>query len=254
MKKTWIILGALSPLLLTPAVSSAQGPQGNVCQIFVNKVKRGDAAQYEAARKRHMDWHKKKSDTWEWFTWEVITGEGAGQFIVGSFGHAFKDFDGRDAFEAEDGADAAMNMGPFLEASVQSLYLYRPDLSMAAPSASPAKFSQVTHFYLKAEGVNDFQDGIKKVNEAAKKTSYPVSPMWYQLFNGGEGPEYVLVSGRNSWAEFQPPDKPLDAMVEEALGKPQGAAVLSGLRKAVRYTRSEALRYRPDLSYLPAGQ
>ena len=254
MKKTGLVLAALSPLLFTPTLTSAQGPGGNVTQIFVNKVKPGAGAQYEAARKRHMEWHKKKSDTWEWFTWEVITGEGAGQFIVGSFGHAFKDFDGRDAFEAEDGADAAMNMGPFLDATVQSLYLYRPDLSMPTGAQSPAKFSQVTHFYLKPEGVNDFSDGIKKVNEAAKKTSYPIHPLWYQLFNGGEGPEYVLVSGRDSWAEFQPPDKSLDAMVEEALGKPQGAAVLSGLRKAIRYTRSEALRYRPELSYLPGGQ
>jgi hypothetical protein len=253
MKKTLVVLAALSPLW-TASAASAQAPAGNLAQIFLNKVKPGTNAQYEAGRKRHMEWHKKKGDTWDWMTWEVVNGERAGDYIVGSFGHAFKDFDGRDAFEAEDAADAAANMAPFLEASVQSFYLSQPELSILGTERQPAKFAQVTHFFLKPEGVNDFTDGRKKIVEAAKKTNYPIHPHWYQLFNGGEGPESVLVTGRNSWAEFQPLDKTLDAMMEEALGKVQGPAVLSTLRKAVRYTRSETLRYRPDLSYVASGQ
>jgi hypothetical protein len=253
MKRTWVALAAVSPLLLASA-TSAQAPAGNVGQIFVNKVKSGTQEQYERARKRHMEWHKKKGDNWEWLTWEIVTGDRNGQYIVGSFNHSFKDFDGREQFEAEDAADAAANMGPFEESSVQSLYLFRADLSMPPSGPGPAKFSQITHFYLKPEGVTDFTEAVKKVAEAAKKTNYPIHPLWYQLFNGGEGPAFVLVSPRNTWAEFQPPDKTLDAMVEEALGKVPGAAALSSLRKAVHYTYSETAHFRPDLSYRQEGK
>jgi hypothetical protein len=114
--------------------------------------------------------------------------------------------------------------------------------------------SPITHFYLKPEGVPDFVEGVRKVAEAAKKTNYPLHPLWYQLFNGGEGPAFVLVSPRNSWAEFQPPDKTLDAMVEEALGKVPGAAALSSLRKSIRHTYTETARFRPDLSYQPEAK
>jgi len=43
-------------------------------------------------------------------------------------------------------------------------------------------------------------------------------------------------------------------MMEEAYGKEQGAAILSALRKAVRSTLTEALQYRPDLSYVAASK
>ena len=74
---------------------------------------------------------------------------------------------------------------------------------------------------------------------------------WYQLVNGGEGRHFVLVGDRANWASFQlPTDKTLDSMMEEAYGKEQAGAILSALRKAVRSISTEALQYRPDLSYI----
>ena len=92
------------------------------------------------------------------------------------------------------------------------------------------------------------------MNEGINKTNFPQAgaSRWYQLVNGGESPHFVLVA---SWANFQPPtDKTLDAMMEEACGKEQGAAILSSLRKAVRSSLSEALQYRPDLSHIAVGK
>ena len=251
MRKTGRLMAALS-LSLVPLPASAQAPTGNVAHIFRNSVKAGSQAPYEQGRKKHMEFHRLKGDAWAWFTWETLTGDNTGQYVIGSFGHAWKDFDGRRKFDAEDLVDAAASMGGFEVASTQAYYVFRADLSVAPPPTSaPAPFSQVTHFYLSPEGVNDFMDGIRKVNEGVQKTKYPSNAAWYQLFNGGEGPEWVLVAARASWAEFAPPEKTLDAMMEEAYGKAPGAAALASLRKAIRYTRSEILQYRPDLSYVP---
>jgi hypothetical protein len=111
----------------------------------------------------------------------------------------------------------------------------------------------VTHFMLNPDGVNEFTDAVKKVNDGIKKTNFPSSgaTRWYQLVNGGTGPHFVLVGDRANSASFQPPtDKTLDAMMEEAYGKEQGVAILSSLRKAIHSVYTEALEYRPDLSYV----
>lgn len=249
MKQALAIAGVVS--LCVSAPGALAQAQGNLAQLFYNKVKPGGQAQYEAGRKRHVDWHKAQGDAWAWLTWEVMTGDDTGTYVVGTFDHAFRDFDGKDEFQAADGADSALNMGPFVESSRQALYLRRLDMA-PAPEGPPSRLAQVIHFQLKPESVNDFVDSAKKVAEAARKTNYPIQPQWYQLFSGGIGPEFVLVYGRNSWAEMQPPDKTLDAMMEEALGRAQGAAVLTTLRRAVRYTETEILAYHPQLSYVPA--
>jgi hypothetical protein len=227
---------------------------GHVAEIHMNRVKPGMTKQYEAGRKKHMTWHKSQKDNWSWYTWEVLTGEGTGSYVVGTFQHHWKHFDNRDKFNEADSADAMANMGASLAGEQMSYYLYRADLSGGPEVFPPAtKLISVTHFMLKPEGINDFIEGVKKVGEALKKTNAQMSGTnhWYQLVNGGEGPHFVLVGERASWASFQPPsDKTLDAIMEEAYGKEQGAAILAALRKAYRSAYSEALQYRPDLSYV----
>jgi hypothetical protein len=61
---------------------------------------------------------------------------------------------------------------------------------------------------------------------------------------------FILAGGRENWAAFAPNEKTLDQMMEEAYGKEQGAAILASGRKAIHSTRTETLKYRPDLSYV----
>ena len=230
----------------------AQQP-ANVAEIHVNRIKPGMTQQYEAGRKKHMAWHKTQKDNWSWYVWEVLTGEGTGSYVVGSFQHSWKDFDAREKFTEGDSADAQASMGASLAGGPMSYYVHRADMSMGPEGIPPARMIVVTHFMLQPDGVNTFVEAVKKINEGIKKTSFPLAGPghWYQLANGGEGPHFVLVSDRANWASFQPPtDKTLDGMMEEAYGKEQGAAILAALRKTVRSQSTETLLYRADLSYV----
>jgi hypothetical protein len=256
MRKRQLVLTAsllLSCALAVPTL--AQTPSGNVAQVFVNVPKPGMRNQYEAGRKNHMAWHRSQNDAFTWYTSEVLNGDHAGSYIVGTFGHEWKDFDGRDKFEAADGVDAAASMGATQSGSQQAFYLYRPDMSRHdAAAQGPPNMSSVTFFHLKPEGVNDFTSGVMKVKAAQDKSKWPWHSDWYQLANGGEGPTFVLVQPRANWAAFQAPDKTLDTLMEESYGKKEGAAILASLRQAIRTTYSEAIRYRPDLSYIPGAK
>ncbi|MGO8970512.1 MAG: hypothetical protein ACLQDQ_13185 [Myxococcaceae bacterium] len=182
--------------------------------------KPGMAKQYEAARAKHMGWHKSQKDAWSWYVWEVVSGENSGAYLTGSFGHSWKDLDGRESFDKADLVNVEATMGPSVAHSAVSYWVERADLSRlpSVPGSTPAPFAVVTTYRINPDGVNDFIEGVKKVNDAIMKTNYAVSgpSRWYQLVNGGDVPTYVLVGDRANWAAFQPNDKTLDAMMAEA--------------------------------------
>ncbi len=246
------LVAALVVALALPAM--AQAPSGEIAHIYFTKATPGHEQLYELGRKRHMEFHGQAKDTWNWHTWEVLTGENTGSYVTGTFGHNWSDFDGREKFDQADGADAAMNLAPHAAGTTQSFYVRRTDMIIAGALNFSAPLLQITDFYLRPEGVNTFVDGVKKINEAAKKANWPARGQWYQLVSGGNGPVLVLVNERRNWADFQPPEKSLDAMVKEVMGEAEGAAMLESLRKQVRYTNTSTLRYRAELSYVPASK
>jgi hypothetical protein len=251
MLKRSSVVVLLAVLLAFPALAADRA--GDLAIINTHTPKPGAEAKYETARKAHMGWHKAQKDPWSWLTWEIVSGENSGTYYTGSFGHAWKELDGQEKLEKADEADFAKNIGPTIGRSYTAYYIHRLDLSVTQPTGDPpTPYSVLTFFLINPDGVNDFVDAVKKINEGIKKTNYRQQgpSTVYQLVNGGEGPMYVLSGGRENWAAFAPNEKSLDAMMEEAFGKEQGAAILAKGRSAIRSSRTETLKYRPDLSYV----
>jgi hypothetical protein len=227
--------------------------QDSVCEIHVNKVKPGMTAEYEKGRTQHMAWHKSQNDAWSWATWEITTGEGTGNYLIGTCGHSWKDFDAREKFNVEDSANATQTMGSSQSGGTMAYYVMRPDLGKPAPEGPPPAYLSVITFHVKPEGIMDFTNSVKQVMAAFEKTNAPRAPStWYQLANGGRGPEFVLVMERKSMADMQSPSpKSLDEIVKEAYGG-QADTIMSTLRKSYWGTTTELLHYRADLSYMAA--
>jgi hypothetical protein len=189
--------------------------------------------------------------------WEITTGENTGNYLVSTCGHAWKDFDGRDKFQAADAANANATMGSSLASEYMSYYVLRTDLTPAPPPGGTLPpYLSVLHFYLKPEGVNDFTSAAKQVLAAFTKTNTPRGQAYfYTLVNGGRGPEFVLVQDRKSIGDLAgPTQKSLDEIMQEAYGD-EGATTMSTLRKSYYRVDSELLHFRPDLSYMaPAAK
>ncbi len=241
---------SLAVLCCFAASVAAQTAPEKVCEVHVNKVKPGMTAQYEQGRARHMAWHKSQNDSWSWTTWEIATGKDTGAYLISSCGHTWKDFDGREQFNANDTKNALASMGATMAGETMTYYALRPELSSAAPAGPPPAYLSVIFFHLKPEGVADFINGVKQVNDAFTRTNTPRgAASWYMLANGGAGPEMVLVQERKSLAEMAgTTPKTLDEIMKEADGD-QGAAEMATIRKAYSWSESELLHYRPDLSY-----
>ncbi len=246
-------LGLLCAGLLLGTFCWPQTGPDSVCEVNVS-VPKGGPAQFADARRKHNEFHKAESDTTAILVWQVTTGPSTGSFMTASCGLAWKDLDGNDTFDARDTADIAKTLAPAIAENHRSYYVFRKDLSLVPESTGkPAKMMSVVHYFIKPSGLTQFTDALKRINEAQKQSKYPAKPSrWYVLANGGEGPRYVVVTDRNSWADMQPPEQTMVDMLKQVYGNDD--KTMQNLRDSVDHTVSELLEFRGDLSYIPPAK
>lgn len=252
--KTFIQLTAGLCLVLALALpAAAQEEMGTLTQVIGVKLNNGSAAQFEDAVKTHLAWHKAQNDSWRWHAYEVLTGPHTGEYRYVSPGHSWKDYDGRESFEKADAADIAKTFGPHLESTMNMFYRVRTEISRMPDSIEPTLLANVIHMVLHPRAVPDFEAMMVKVHEAMSKTDWGGYYIWYMLENGGTSPEYAIVFPLEKFADMTPPEKPFPAMLEEALGRHDAAEVMETIMGAIESERTEILKFRSDLSYIPAS-
>lgn len=249
MRNASIVLPSVFALLVALS-ASAQFPSKSVAVIYDVKAKPG--ADFEAAGKRHMEWHRQQHDTWSYAVWQIVSGERSGNYAGGTFGHDWKDFDERAKFDEADVSNFRQTMGPVVDSVATSYWLYRADLSLPVEGqTAPDPYSEVITFFLKPDAwMPDVEDSIKKINEALKKGNPAIHGVWYQLLNGGPD-ALVLVVGHKSWGDFQPSGKEFFTVLTEAYGPQLTRSLFRTFGENISATRSEIVHYRPDLSYMP---
>jgi hypothetical protein len=251
-KSTWILAAALA---LPAASALAADPPGTVGRVFVNAAKPGMTAQYEAGRKRHMDWHRKQGDAWAWLTWQVETGDRTGSYIVGTFGHQWKELDEWDKkLGTADEADAQLNIVPSSVGQTNGIYNLLADVSRPTAGPTPSPMAEIVTYQLNMGAEQEFRSAMKKVHEAIGKAGLDWHYFWYELIDGGEQPTFVLAIAMNGWADLAPSDPPFSAMLAKAYGDYEAGEILKSIDRSVRSVHSEVIRYRPDLSYVPAAK
>src|SRR5947209_20617594 len=121
----------------------------NVCRIYFSMPKPGMSQQYEAGRKKHMQFHRAHKDTWTWSTFAVETGDNAGMYVTSSCGHGWKDFDEWEARMGKaDTADGATNLSLYGQSGSNGFYVYHSDMSLAPSNQAAAPMTAVTVFVL----------------------------------------------------------------------------------------------------------
>jgi len=119
------------------------------------------------------------------------------------------------------------------------------------PNDQMPKMAQVSHFMLKPGKEPDFEDALKKMNDAINKSNWPPHYAWYSLVDGGDQPHYALVYYMNGWADLAPVEPSFDAMMEKAVGKHDADALTHTFDSSIQKEWSETIRFRPELSYIP---
>ena len=243
------VCAVVCSLLLLALPAATQMGEGDIVRVYFIQPKAGMEKDFEAALKKHLEWHAQQKDTWTYVAWQTIVGEGNGNYGVGTFGHTWEDFDKPGVDAAADQADVQTTIGPTVERVTPTFWRYLKDVSH--PAEGEPGMSQVLSFEVKQGQSAHFMHLIKKFHEAIQKTKWPVHYEWYELLVGGDVPQYVLVLPKANWAAFKPMEKPFPAMLEEAFGRMEAEHMLEAFSNTIKHEESEVIRSRPDLGYAP---
>ncbi len=257
MRKILVFLSLVALTVALPA--GAQSQPKTIARIYTIKVSPGEGQQWETGMKRLNAWLHQKNDPSSFYTWSVISGQEGGEYVVGGFGHDWKDFDAMQARGTEDGfgKEVQGTVAPYTESVDISYYAFLPGLSSPiTPGQPPTPMSEVTFFTVKPGGMQPVINAIKQANAAMVKTHWKGNGPgeWYALADGGEGPQLVLSIGHMNWAGFQAPSPSLGEMLTQAYGKAGAQALAHTFDSHIRGEYSEIIRYRPDLSYIASSQ
>lgn len=222
-------------LLLCSASAFAQQPaSGPFARMVVIQPKPGQDAAFEQGYQRHLEWHRKAGDRWMWYGWSFVLGERLGSFMDGTFGHAAANFDAA-VQPAADAADNAANVAPYAEFLSHGMFRRLETASVGQPLPDTSAYLAMTTYTVAPGDATAFERQL-----VARATRPPGSGgseryTWYRLQIGGEGAQYVLLRAAPSFGAA--------ADLPEVL--PIGTGPM------LRGVRSELLRYRAEMSYLP---
>jgi hypothetical protein len=239
-------------LVLAPTFASAQTPPpDSVTELLRQKARPGTVQDYEAARKKHMAWHKAQNDPWVWEVFEVMTGPDTGSYVIASGDHQWKEMEAWVAKMADaDAADSQASMGQYI-ASTQREYWTQLNAISRMPAADKQyPLITVTTFHVKPGSDTAVRAAIAKVNAALDAGKYPLPTVWNVLTNGGPSPTYAVVVPRTGLGEMAPAPALLEVL-EKQLGKVAADALVKSFYDNVVSSNTELLRLRTDLSYLP---
>ena len=246
MKKFVLLWGAV--LMLLTSLAWAQSGPDSVCEVNTTMVKNAKA--FEAARKRHNEFHKAEKGKNGIHVWKIVTGPHTGAYMTSTCGLTWKGLDGHDEFDKRDEADLARTLGPEVEHNVASYYVMQPEYGPVPQDDPNLKFLTITHIFIKPALYSQFTDAAKRIKAALDQEKYAGKRgTWYVLANGGTGPEFVVATARDSWADMQAPDVKTSDILKKVYGADD--KTLEKYREAVDHFTSEMVEYRKDLSYIP---
>jgi hypothetical protein len=247
--KLSVLLVALAVAL--PVLADDDEP-GMLARAYTLKVKSGHQAEFEAGVKKQIEWYEKNNETWHWHLWQLETGEDIGNYVFRSPSHTWADLDARTERGSEARAHFMEHVSPHLDSISGAIGEILPDLSHWPEDIPMVPMVSVYEFSLHYGMVEDFIHTIGKIHEAIQETDWPVDYAWGVTVSGGEVGTMWLVIPLQSWADMKGPDKPFNAMLEEALGRADADAVMVSMRKCVRESHNFVARLRTDLSYMPS--
>ena len=244
------VAGALV-VLVSVSVSAQTAPPDSVTEVIRQKARQGTQQQYEAARKKHMAWHKAQNDPWAWDVFQITTGPDTGAYIIASGNHQWKEMEAWDAKMGDaDTADSQAAMGGFIDGSERSYWTQLNSISRLPALNERTPLATITFYRIKPGTDAAVRAAIGKLSTALDAGKFPLRMIWYVLSNGGTGPTYAVFVPRTGLGEMAPTPTLLEVL-EKQIGKTDADALTKAFFDNVVSVSSEMLTRRPDLSYVP---
>jgi hypothetical protein len=239
----------LAVALLAPP-SIAQEATGTIAQTVVVDPLPGHGSAFEEGVKAHMENMLRAGDESVWVTYEVVAGERSGQFMVGTFDHAWADFD---QAPPVDPARAQQSMADNISPHVQDFRVQwmerMVDLGGWTPESPRAPMYEVITFQIRPGQDRVFEHFLTKLKGAMAETgSMPAYSVFLPVIGGGGG-QWAVSVPHQSFAEFGTGSRDwMEQLLVQVYGHADMQTIIDMADSAIESSTSELFVLRPDLS------
>ncbi len=229
-------VAAVALLMAVPCI--AQTEQGSTAaRVVAWQPKPGQEAALEEGYKRHLEWHRKNGDTWNWYGWNIISGERDGFFVDGTFFHSWADLD-NPVSPAADGTDNAANVYPHGDVKSVAAYDTIPALTHMDRAGLQAPLMTFYSFAVRTGRAAEFEAAMAGTMAKLAPATRCV------LFRPVTGTsEYLLLIPSNKASELGQQASTAQTLFANVSRSLKGNVVTS--------LQIETGRFRRDMSYLP---
>jgi hypothetical protein len=198
MRDRWPGVPGVALFLCASHVMSvvAQTERGPFARIAIMRAIDGHSVDWEEGYVRHIDWHRKVKDPFNWYSYSVWASSERQRWILyATFGHAASSLS-NPIMPADDERDNLVNVLPHAQFLGNWIYEYLPALSRGDGHGvpTPALRAEYTTVELNPGAGKAFEAAI-----AAGQAGLRGEALWYRLVLGG-GPRYVRLRPRASLA------------------------------------------------------
>lgn len=251
MRGTCAFFWGLVMMLASVSARAQTAPLDTVTEVVRQKARLDVKADYEAARRKHMEWHKAQNDPWEWDVFDIMTGPDTGGYIIASGNHQWREMEEWNAkYAAADGADSLAAMGFAITSSERSYWTQLNSLSRLPPQGDRFPLATLTYYHTRPGSDRAVRAAIARVNAVLDAGNYPLPTIWYLLSSGGEGPTFAVLTPRAGLGDMAPMPGLLEVLATQ-LGRPRAETLMASFFENVISTSSEMVKRRLDLSYIP---
>ncbi len=249
MSKNKTLLAIVSILILAFAAAAVAQP-GPIGENILVKPKSGQEAQWEAAYKEHLKWHEEMNDSWNWVTYQMMSGPRAGEFFIRAGGHEWKDFDALGEMGEKDTANYYETAGKYAESHYIWYDRTHRDLSNMLEGGGPYKVLEFNRVEVKPAMVGKFLNVVRKYHAAVEKTNAPMHFAFAQTETGGATSNFVFVGLHEGYAGLEQSPDVIPKMMNEVYGAMDAQAIFDDYWSCVESTESYIAIRRDDLSYI----
>jgi hypothetical protein len=232
MQQRW--LGVLGLSLLVCATRSvpgiAQTERGPYARVAIMRAIDGHGVEWEEGYVRHLEWHRRVKDPFNWYSYSVwASTERQRSIVYATFGHAASSLSSP-ILPADDERDNLLNVLPHAQFLGNWIYEYLPALSRGNSHGVPTPTARAEYTTVKLTHGSGraFEAAI-----AAEQSKLQGETQWYRMVVGGDGPRYVRLRPRASLAAI------LDERAAQALPDK-----VNGLVSKITF---ETLNLRPNM-------
>jgi hypothetical protein len=190
------------PILLLAQSGPRSGAQtsqapGPYARIAFMRALEGHSVEFEAGYIRHLEWHRKAKDTFNWYSYSVWASTERQRWIAyATFGHTGAELN-NPVSPAEDERDTLINVLPHAEFLGNSIYEFLPALSLGNGVPTPTPRAEFTTVELNRGSEKAFEAAL-----AEEQSRLHGETLWFRMIIGGASPRYLRLRPRASLANI----------------------------------------------------